>query len=88
MPMKKTLSAFVALSALLAVSTSFAASGPDGATLLKERCGSCHAVSRTTGAKKSKTDWDKTVVRMMGKGAKLSLEERRTLVTYLANTYK
>ena len=86
--MKRTLSVFVTLSALLAASYSFAAAKPDGASLLKERCGSCHAVSRVAEAKKSKTEWDKTVTRMMGKGAKLSAEEQSALVTHLAKTYK
>jgi len=86
--MKKTLSVFVAMSALLAASHSFAAAKPDGATLLKERCGTCHAISRVTEAKKSKAEWDKTVTRMISKGANLSAEEKSALVTHLAKTYK
>ena len=86
--MKRTLSVFVTLSALIAASHSFAAAKPDGANLLKERCGTCHAVSRVTETKKSKAEWDKTVTRMMSKGANLSTEEKNALVTHLAKTYK
>ena len=86
--MKKTVSVFVTISTLLAASFSFAAAKPDGAALLKERCGTCHAVTRVTETKKSKAEWDKTVTRMMGKGAKLSAEEKSALVTHLAKTYK
>lgn len=86
--MKRTVSIFVALSALLAASHSFAAAKPDGATILKERCGTCHAVSRVTEAKKSKAEWNKTVTKMIGQGAKLSPEEKTALVNHLAKTYK
>jgi len=59
-----------------------------GAELLEQRCSVCHPASRATDKKKTAEEWEATVQRMMGKGAKLSEEEKQTLVNYLAATYK
>jgi cytochrome c5 len=59
----------------------------DGETLLEERCTDCHALSRTTSAKKSAEEWEETVVRMIGHGADLNDEEQAVLIEYLAQTY-
>jgi cytochrome c5 len=59
----------------------------DGAALLQERCTVCHSADRITQAQKTSAEWDTTVTRMIGKGAKLSSEEKTTLVDYLAATY-
>ena len=59
----------------------------DGETLLQERCTECHALSRTTSARKSAEEWEDTVVRMIDHGANLNDEEQAVLVDYLAQTY-
>jgi hypothetical protein len=59
----------------------------DAETLLQERCTECHALSRTTSAKKSADEWEGTVTRMVGHGANLNDEEQTVLVDYLAQTY-
>jgi hypothetical protein len=59
----------------------------DGETLLQERCTECHALSRTTNARKSAEEWESTVTRMVGHGANLNDEEQMVLVEYLAQTY-
>jgi len=59
-----------------------------GTELLESRCSVCHDSARAKGAKKSPEQWETTVTRMMGKGAKLSGVEKKTLVSYLAKTYK
>jgi cytochrome c5 len=63
------------------------ASGGDGEALLNDRCTKCHSLDRVTSAKKSAADWESTVTRMVGKGAKLTSEEQKVLVDYLAKTY-
>jgi len=68
--------------------SAFAVPDFDGAKLLDERCSVCHKAERPKAAKKSLADWDKTVARMIGKGAKLSDQEKKALVEYLAKTYK
>lgn len=59
-----------------------------GTDLLEKRCSVCHPSSRPKGAKKSPDQWEATVSRMMGKGAKLSGDEKKVLVEYLSKTYK
>ena len=63
------------------------ASGGNGEALLNDRCTKCHSLDRVTSAKKSAGDWEKSVSRMVGKGAKLTSEEQKVLVDYLAKTY-
>jgi len=62
--------------------------GVDGARLLEERCFVCHKVDIPKNARKSRAEWDKTVTRMINHGAKLSPEEKKILVRYLARVYK
>lgn len=59
-----------------------------GAELLEQRCSVCHPSARPKGFKKSAKEWETTVSRMVGKGAKLSNDEKKTLVDYLSKTYK
>jgi cytochrome c5 len=59
----------------------------NGEALLKDRCTKCHSLDRVTSAKKSSADWETTVARMVGKGAKLTSDEQKVLVEYLAKTY-
>jgi hypothetical protein len=61
--------------------------GEPGYELLNSRCGHCHF----TGVKKAHTtkeDWEKTVTRMMGKGAKLNESEKATLIDFLVKYYQ
>lgn len=60
----------------------------DGAELLEKRCSVCHPSAKPKAAKKSKEQWEATVTRMMGKGAKLSADEKKALIDHLAKTYK
>jgi len=67
-------------------------SGPapvaDGATLLRERCTICHNLERVESARKSAEEWERTVSRMIGRGARLTAEEKAVLVEYLATHYR
>lgn len=88
--MKKTAS--VALAIIIFITgTSCAAEKPktaDGSELLEKSCSVCHPSARPKGTKKTAEQWEATVTRMMDKGAKLSADEKKTLVDYLAKTYK
>jgi cytochrome c5 len=71
--------------------TSFAAGHEGhekGAELLESRCSVCHPAARPMAAKKTQEEWDVTVTRMIGKGAKLTVDEKAVLVDYLGKTYK
>lgn len=59
----------------------------DGATLLEERCTQCHDLERTTQKRKTREEWEQTVVRMVNKGANLTEDEQKILIDYLAETY-
>lgn len=86
--MKKILAVIAAVSLSGVAGAAVAVPAVDAAKLLEERCSVCHATSRPKAAKKSMAEWDKTVARMMGKGAKLSEPEKKALVEHLAKTYK
>lgn len=60
----------------------------DGASLLEGRCAVCHPSSKVKVLKRSPQQWNAIVTRMVGKGTKLSESEKKTLVDYLAKTYK
>jgi len=62
--------------------------GVEGAKLLEERCSVCHKLEIPKNARKSRAEWDSTVSRMIERGAKLTPEEKKTLVRYLARVYK
>jgi cytochrome c5 len=59
----------------------------DGATLLETRCSVCHSANKPRQAKKTPQQWEQTVTRMIGKGAKLTEAEKSVIVDYLAKTY-
>ena len=59
----------------------------DGAALLEGRCTTCHSLERTTSTRKTRDEWEKTVIRMVSKGAELNEEEQEILIEYLAETY-
>jgi cytochrome c5 len=60
----------------------------DGAELLEERCSVCHPSARPKSKQKTPEQWEATVSRMMGKGAKLTKEEKVALVDHLSKSYK
>lgn len=57
-------------------------------SLFESRCSVCHSTSIPKGARKTKSQWNECVERMIAKGAKLSPEEKRALVSYLSKKYK
>jgi cytochrome c5 len=87
--MRKTLLLSLVVGFLVStIGPSTAAAQEDGAALLEQRCSVCHPAARPKAAKKTPEQWEATVTRMMGKGAKLSEEEKKTLLDHLSNTYK
>lgn len=59
-----------------------------GEALLEARCSACHSADRPRKGRKSAEQWQRTVTRMMGKGAQLTDAEKQVLVDYLAKTYR
>jgi mono/diheme cytochrome c family protein len=63
------------------------AANADGAALLDDRCSVCHSPDRAKQAPRSKPEWEKTVSRMIDKGAQLNDAEKQALIDYLAQNY-
>ena len=59
----------------------------DGSTLLQKRCTVCHNLTRVESKKLTSAEWEAIVDRMIGKGAKLSADEKILVIDYLAATY-
>lgn len=70
------------------IETPVALAENDGAALLEERCAVCHPSARPKSKQKTPEQWETTVNRMMGKGARLSEEEKVILLDFLSKTYK
>ena len=62
--------------------------GPDGQSLMQERCSVCHSTARITSAHKTVDEWATTVELMISRGAQLNSQEQQTLIDYLAANYK
>lgn len=58
-----------------------------GAALLEARCNQCHTLAPVEVARKTPQEWEATVYRMIGKGARLSDDEARQMVEFLSETY-
>lgn len=84
--MIKSAAAILAIS--LTAATAHAAMFTNGATLLESKCAVCHPSSKVKVLKRTSAQWDAIVTSMMKRGAKLTPEEKKSLVDYLAQTYK
>ena len=77
----------VACLGLTALGAAWGCSAPpvaDAQTLLSTRCSTCHSPQRGQTTKKTRAEWEQTVTRMIGKGAKINTAERAVLVDHLA----
>jgi len=56
--------------------------------LFEKKCGTCHPTDRAKSKKKSKADWEKTVMRMKNVNrAPINDEEASLIIEYLAEHY-
>lgn len=74
---------------LVAAAPAGAQDFPEGAgkTLIMRSCGQCHPTDQIARQKKTEQDWQSTVVRMAGRGAKVTSEESDTIIKYLAASF-
>ena len=87
--MKKLLLLIVVIGFVLStIPTAIVYAETGGEKLLDERCSVCHPSSRPKSKQKTPAQWETTVNRMMGKGAKLTEEEKAILLDFLSKTYK
>ena len=85
----KTFLGSAGLSLVFIASASAQDSFPEGAgkVLILRSCGACHPTDQISRQKKTETDWQSTVVRMAGRGAKVTTEETETIIKYLAANF-
>ena len=62
-----------------------AESGEPGARLVRERCASCHSLDTIFERTFTAEQWASEVDTMIGRGARLDVAERRTVIDYLTN---
>jgi cytochrome c5 len=60
---------------------------PDGATLVSQRCTTCHSEGPITSQRLTKAEWTDVVNQMIQKGASLSDSEKVIVIDYLTATY-
>ncbi len=76
--------------ALLFVSSKDISAGEekDAGLLFERKCGTCHSIEKPKSSKKTKAEWEKTVMRMKSVNmAPISGEEARVIADYLVRNY-
>ncbi|MEJ5300135.1 MAG: c-type cytochrome [Thermodesulforhabdaceae bacterium] len=62
--------------------------GDDPRQLFEKKCNACHSSEKPKSLRKSKQDWEKTVLRMKNKkGSNISDEEAQIIIEFLSNNY-
>lgn len=59
------------------------ADNPSPMGILEQKCYNCHNINIVLKAQKNEDEWEKTLDRMVGYGAKLNKEERKILIDFL-----
>lgn len=59
----------------------------DGRDIVKEQCGSCHALKVVTAKKATKEEWSHVVDQMISRGAEIEDEDFETVVRYLSKNF-
>lgn len=60
----------------------------DAKALFEGKCSQCHSADRPKSKKKTEKEWESTVMRMKNvNGCKITDEEAKTIISYLAATY-
>lgn len=73
---------------LVSVASLTAETQTDAKALFEAKCSTCHGLDRPTSKKKSKEEWEKTVLRMKSKPkASITDEEATKIIDYLATHY-
>ena len=89
--MKKMIVVFMALGMALttyALRETYAEEDNDVKKLFEKKCSMCHPSDRAKSKKKSKADWEKTVMRMKNANrAPINDEEASVIIEYLAEHY-
>ena len=55
--------------------------------VLQKVCGTCHTLSKVTGSRRSRSQWEEVTDKMIAAGAKASDEEFATVINYLVSQF-
>jgi nitrate/TMAO reductase-like tetraheme cytochrome c subunit len=58
--------------------------GNNAKALFENNCGKCHNLNRSLSKKKTKDEWETTVLRMKKNGATITDDEAKIIANYLA----
>jgi hypothetical protein len=68
---------------LLMLATTSLFAQPAAKSLVDDECSKCHSTKRIYSANKKAGEWEKTVDKMIKKGAKIKPEEKDAVIKYL-----
>ncbi len=80
---KQSSSVLISVTVLVGFSAGFAFAQPAAKSLVDNECAECHNTKRIYGANKKAGEWEKTVDRMIKKGAQIKPEEKDAVIKYL-----
>ena len=86
--MKNYLLILMSCTVALLFAGSLANAQPAAKALVEKECSKCHGLSKVNSAKKDIAGWEKTVDRMIKKGANVKPEEKDAVIKYLATLNK
>ncbi len=82
--MKNFIVVLVSYAFLFTLMVSPAAAQPETKELVEKKCSKCHNLNRIKKASKDTAAWEKTVDRMIKKGALIPPEEKDAVIKYLS----
>jgi hypothetical protein len=86
--MKKFIGVLVSCTFLFLIVASPALAQPAAKDLVEKACSKCHGIGKVNKASKDAAAWEKTVDRMIKKGAAIKPEEKDAVIQYLSTLNK
>ncbi|HPK53453.1 MAG TPA: hypothetical protein PK114_03275 [Smithellaceae bacterium] len=82
--MKKLFTVFVCCAFLFSIAAFSTWAQPAAKALVEKECARCHGIAKVNKASKDAAAWEKTVDRMIKKGANIKAEEKDAVIKYLS----
>jgi hypothetical protein len=86
--MKNFITVSVSFTFLFVLLISPASAQPETKALVEKACSKCHGIAKVNKASKDAAAWEKTVDRMIKKGAEIKPEEKDAVIKYLSTLNK
>ena len=86
--MKNFIVVLVSCTFLFLLMVSPASAQPEVKALVEKECSKCHGMGKVNKASKDTAAWEKTVDRMIKKGALIKPEEKDAVIKYLSTLNK